>query len=131
MKGLFLDDERNPENVTWVGYYDDIEWTIVRNGKEWSGEMKNASYYDVFSLDHDLQDFTEIDEALNLSSLSSAFGTIVVNTNKFKTVEFTGADAAKTLLNLTKEKEIFVHTANPVGSENIRNILRNSIHKVY
>ena len=131
MKGLFLDDERNPEQVTWVGYYDNIEWTVVRNSKEWLNEMKDVSQYDVFSLDHDLQDFAEIGEVLNLSSMSSAFGSIVVNTNKFKTVEFTGVDAAKMLTKVTEEKEIFVHTTNPVGGENIRNILRNSVHKVY
>ena len=31
IKGLFLDDERVPQDVTWVNYPKNIEWTVVRS----------------------------------------------------------------------------------------------------
>ena len=30
MRGIFLDDERNPEDVTWIKYPENVEWFIVR-----------------------------------------------------------------------------------------------------
>ena len=36
LKGLFLDDERNPEDVTWIKYPDNIEWIVVRDSAELS-----------------------------------------------------------------------------------------------
>ena len=58
MKGLFLDDERNPQDVTWMPHsdYHDVEWTVVRNFQEFKQQILEE--WDVISFDHDLQDFS-------------------------------------------------------------------------
>lgn len=56
LKGLFLDDERMPRDVFWINYPDGIEWTIVRNLKEFEFHVINQNF-DLISFDHDLQDF--------------------------------------------------------------------------
>lgn len=53
MKGLFLDDERMPEDVTWVQYPKDVQWTIVRNYAEFVEEVSKQNF-DIISFDHDL-----------------------------------------------------------------------------
>ncbi len=55
-KGLFLDDERVPSDVTWVDYLDKIEWTVVRTYAEFLEHMK-MGVYSYYSFDHDIQDF--------------------------------------------------------------------------
>ena len=58
MKGLFLDDERNPKDVTWLSYPLDVDWTVVRT----YGEFEMAilmSDFDIISFDHDIQDFDD------------------------------------------------------------------------
>lgn len=57
MRILFLDDERNPEDVTWLKYPSDAEFTVVRNFEQFMKAVKVGPMYDAFSLDHDLQDF--------------------------------------------------------------------------
>ena len=56
MKGLFLDDERNPEDVTWIDYPENIEWTVVRSGDEFLYEFHRHNFQ-VFSFDHDIQGY--------------------------------------------------------------------------
>lgn len=53
MKGLFLDDERQPLNAYWVEYPNDVEWTIVRNYEEFVAAVSNSEF-DLISFDHDL-----------------------------------------------------------------------------
>jgi len=56
--GIFLDDERKPEDVTWVKYEEDIEWVIVRSYSEFVSELRklffNTENELVISFDHDL-----------------------------------------------------------------------------
>ena len=55
LKGLFLDDERSPEDVTWINYPKDIEWVVVRSYDEFFHEFYRETFQ-VFSFDHDIQD---------------------------------------------------------------------------
>lgn len=57
MRILFLDDERNPEDVTWINYPKDAEFTVVRNFEQFMKAVKTSEVFDAFSLDHDIQDF--------------------------------------------------------------------------
>lgn len=34
IKGLFLDDERVPQDVTWIKYPENVEWVVVRSYDE-------------------------------------------------------------------------------------------------
>ncbi len=54
--GLFLDDVRNPEDVTWVTYPSDVEWTVVRSFKEFLAAIIEQDY-DVFSFDFIIEEF--------------------------------------------------------------------------
>lgn len=53
---LFLDDERNPEDVTWVSYPKHSDFTVVRTYKR-ALEAFVYQRWDMVSLDHDLQDY--------------------------------------------------------------------------
>lgn len=105
MKGLFLDDERNPQDVTWLQYPEDVEWTVVRTFSEFVKAV-TAQGFELISLDHDLQDFS-------------------------KGTEMTGYDCLKYLC--TKSSyipdcflpQIVVHSMNPVGKANILSYWKN------
>ena len=102
MKGLFLDDERNPQDVTWMPHsdYHDVEWTVVRNFQEFKQQILEE--WDVISFDHDLQDFSN-------------------------GREYTGYDCLKILPdNYGKYDDcpmIEFHTMNPIGRERMRGYL--------
>ncbi len=53
--GLFLDDVRNPEDVTKITYPNGVEWTVVRSFKEFLAAIEQD--YAVFSFDYILEDF--------------------------------------------------------------------------
>ena len=111
MKNLiFLDDERDLKDVTWIKYPDfHTEFTvrtlaefkyIIPYIKDW-----NNTY---FSFDHDIQDFNDDGS------------------------ENTGYDCLKWLCDYIMDNDIpcknlniFVHTKNPVGGNNIRHYHKN------
>jgi len=103
VKGLFLDDERNPQDVTWVNYPENIEWTVVRSYNEFFYEF-NRNTFQVFSFDHDIQDFNH------------------------RGVELTGYSALKEMVDYLIDNEeschvpeqVFFHTQNPVGKANMK-----------
>lgn len=103
MKLIWLDDIRNPKKFCKTyNDYDEIIW--VKNFKEFIYEInnnyKNPDNISI-SFDHDLGE------------------------------DATGYDCAKYLVNfcldynLNLPKNFFVHSANPVGAENIRMLLNN------
>ena len=57
--GIFLDDERFPEDVTWVEYYEVEQWIVVRTYIDFCEVVDNLENFEkvLFSFDHDLQDF--------------------------------------------------------------------------
>ena len=108
---IFLDDERNFEDVTWINYPDYKETHIVRNTSTFFDCLQinfvtGATLKDLaFSFDHDLAEFV----------------------NGF---EKTGKTAANMLLNFMLEYnfdpadlDYHVHSKNPVGKENIEGLL--------
>lgn len=94
MKGLFLDDERNPEDVKWITYPENIEWTIIRTYDEFIKEVK-YNHFDILSFDHDIQDFS-------------------------KGSELTGYDCLKYYCNHVGHIcSITIHSMNPIGKANM------------
>lgn len=102
---LFLDDERNPEDVTWVVYPENAEFTIVRNREQFQYAALSNSRFDIFSLDHDLQDW-----------------------DKFSGKENTGYSLLCELMYLDSRKmpktTVIAHSKNPVGAKNIEEVWR-------
>ena len=116
-KLIFLDDERNIEDVTWLQYpfeIDKVDTTIVRTCQQFVEAVdKLESFENVFfSFDHDLADF--------FSCGSS--------------VEATGKDCAQYLIDCCLDcSEHFkadhikyvVHSQNPIGKQNIELLLNH------
>lgn len=108
MKGLFLDDERNPQDVTWVDYPQGIEWRVVRTFDAFVAALEeNGVAFELISFDHDLQDF-------------DASG-----------VERTGYTCMKWLSERSLDTEtpppalFHVHSMNGPGGGNIRSLYSN------
>lgn len=60
MFGIFLDDERDPEDVFWVDYPDGISWMVVRDPEEFDRALQQCLAFNtkfVVSFDHDIQAF--------------------------------------------------------------------------
>lgn len=110
LKGLFIDDERIPQDVTWIKYPENVEWTIVRSFQDFSLELAHGdTYYQVYSFDHDIQSY--IDGR-----------------------EYTGYDCLKCLLsietmigNKLDNTQFFFHSQNPVGKKNMESYYQNYV----
>ena len=108
MIGIFLDDERNPEDVTWINYNNDIEWIIVRNMVDFIFEINDLTEDYCISLDHDIQDYT------------------------YDNIENTGYDCIKYLVNYCMDNNQslpfgYFHTQNPIGKENMQKYYLNAL----
>lgn len=113
---LFLDDERFPQQVTWVNL-PAVEWQIVRNYNEFVETIKRQGAPYHVSFDNDLADehYSNVlpeDKDGNFKKINASFK------------EKTGYDCAKFLVNYCRENDIkfpyyTVHSMNPVGKENI------------
>lgn len=105
MKKLFLDDEREPKDA-YSKYlsgnnpvYLEDDWTVVRSLQEFMRHLKKQGMPDLISFDHDLG----------------------FSPN-------TGYDCAHALVDFCLSRNIdlplcMIHTGNPVGRENIYNLL--------
>jgi hypothetical protein len=108
---LFIDDERNPLDVKWGTWqeqilYRDGNWIVARDWPEVIELIYHIGMPNLISFDHDLGE----------------------NKN-------TGYDIAKYLVELATDAPdryafsddftFLVHSKNPVGAENIRNYLNN------
>lgn len=120
MKGLFLDDYRNPCDCLHIEFdYTVDTWIIVRNYNDFIQVLQEEKF-DIISFDHDLD-------------RSSTFECIRCNTNKDKfdysrVKEKTGLDCAKFAKEYYNSKEkkfplYLVHSLNEQGRENIINVL--------
>lgn len=106
MKKLYLDDIRIPKTDGW---------DIVRSHKEFVEWITINGIPDEISFDHDLAD-------IHYNPSTQVQG--------FKYHEETGYDSAKWLCQYCWDNGIplpkwNVHSANPVGRDNINNLLRN------
>lgn len=123
---LFLDDERTPNAcINYMQhradcriYVDESSWVIVRNYSQFCNHIIMNGIPDLISFDHDLAD------AVQLPETETEFDKIQR--------ERTGLDCAKFLCHYFENKiqnakfpECIVHSANPVGAENIRAYIEN------
>ena len=118
-KYLFLDDERMPLDVTWVliggvGSWG-ADWQIVRSCQEAKEWVLQNGFPDVVSFDHDL----------NITHYGNDFSD-----------DATGHDFAKWLIEYDMDTNTMpvdfyftVHSKNPIGAENIRNLLNSYIRQ--
>ena len=105
---LFIDDERNPVDVTWGSWQDqalyrDDEWLIARNWNEVLELVVSLGFPQMISFDHDLGENQK-----------------------------TGYEIAQRLCDMVldgvempKDFRFLVHSKNPVGTENIRKYMDN------
>jgi hypothetical protein len=112
---LYLDDVRTPKDADWkvVKSYDEFTAHIKMNGLE---------NYELMSLDHDLGD-TAMNEYYNNVSPN-----YTLDYNNIQ--EKTGLDCAKFLVAESMNTkiplpQIYVHSANPIGSANIMGYINN------
>jgi len=117
MKYLFLDDERMPKDVTWlliggVGHWS-TDWNIVRSYDEAIAWVTENGFPNVISFDHDL----------GLMHYANDYSD-----------EKTGYHFANWLVEYDMDTDTMpenfkftVHSKNPTGSENIRELLNNYI----
>ena len=113
---LYLDDVRTPKDDSWqvVTNYNQFVSHIRLNGLE---------NYEVISLDHDLGE-----EAMN-EFYNNALPNFKLNYDNILN-EKTGLDCAKWLVAESMIKkiplpQIYVHSANPIGSANIMGYINN------
>ena len=108
MRGIFLDDERSPEDVTWIKYPENVEWFIVRNSIQFFQMFRALGHGGIIvSFDHDLQISNQYGEVTGYSILQTMLSYIQV----------TGLDIPT----------CYFHTKNPIGKENMEAYYRNFI----
>ncbi len=112
---LYLDDTRTPT---------DEKWEVVRTYEEFVAHIKlnGLENYEVISLDHDLGD-TAMQEYYN-----NAKPHFILDYNNIK--EKTGMDCSRWLVAESMTSgiplpQIYVHSANPIGSANIIGYINN------
>lgn len=108
MIGLFLDDERVPQDVTWIGYPDDIEWYSFNRMSDFLFAVFNMEGEYILSFDHDLAEF-------DLSG----------NEN-------TGYVALKAVIDYCMNSGLpipvcYFHTQNPIGRGNMKYYYENAL----
>ncbi len=106
MYSIFLDDIRNPQDITWINLFT-TDYVIVRNYSDFVNTVSRFGVPFFVTFDHDLSDFTSSD------------------------YEMTGYDCAKWLVeycidNRKSIPKFAVHSMNSVGAENIRKCLLNA-----
>ncbi len=121
---LYLDDVRTPldPNNAWIEGIP--QWQVVRNYEQFVSHIQynGLENYDVISLDHDLGD----------SAMKEYFYNVSPNyTLDYNNItEKTGLDCAKFLVAESMSTgiplpQIYVHSANPIGSANIMGYVNN------
>lgn len=120
MKGLLIDDSRNPLEICWVDFdYTTDTWIIVRNYDDFVKALQEERF-DIISFDHDLDE-------------SSTFECVRCNTNKekfnySKVKKKTGLDCAKFAKEYFESQgkefpKYLVHSLNEQGRQNIIDFL--------
>ena len=121
---LFLDDIRVPTNVTWVDIPKDQHYSLVRNYQEFVDLITLRGLPKFVCYDHDLSDIHYGHGLINRNDLNGDDIPYDSYTEK------TGYDCAKWLVaeSMTTKiplPQIYVHSANPIGSANIMGYVNN------
>jgi hypothetical protein len=132
---LFLDDERDPNHVTWGNFrntfYNTIgQYCVVRNYEGFCRTITERGLPESVSFDHDLGKEHYKSILNNFKDLEENYEKTI---DSYK--EKTGYHCAKWLFEYCLEKRLnlprfHVHSMNPVGAERIRNLLE-SYDKTY
>lgn len=129
---LFLDDIRNPIDAfayTKDSIYLEREWVIVRNYEEFERYLQKRSFPEVISFDHDLAPSHYTPEHLwDDYEASKKWQDAQVH------IEKTGYDCARKLITYCDYNQIrlprcLVHSQNPVGRDNIQNLLSEFVKR--
>ena len=128
---LYLDDLREPSQSfkkTGDSRYNDLKWKIVRCYSEFVETIALNGIPNIVSFDHDLGE-----EHINYY-FDNGGRENPPDPLKGLFTEKTGYDCAKWLVEYCSENglpmpEYLIHSANPVGSQNIRFILENYTKK--
>jgi hypothetical protein len=121
---LWLDDIRDPNDVTWKEYFpivpDKVVW--VRSYDEFTEHITKNGLPDAICFDHDL--------GMEVALTARAKGMSKRASRKLKSQEKTGKDAANWLVNYCLDHDCDlplynIQSANPVGKENIDGLLKN------
>ena len=134
MKKLFLDDIRIPKDAIGLvssnlnQIYWDNDWSIVRNYFEFCNYIQKFGLPDFISFDHDLAD-DHYNDLFSDENWSKNDNDIVLKYDEYK--EKTGYESAKWLVDWCLENkkslpQCVVHSANPVGKQNIETYLNNA-----
>lgn len=111
---LFIDDERDPIDVTWGTWQDQVmyrdgEWIIAREWHEVMELVVSLGFPRMISFDHDLGD-----RSINGYEIAKKLTNMVMD----------GVE-------MPSDFEFRVHSKNPVGAENIRNFMENFLRHRY
>ena len=107
---LFLDDVRNPVDVTWVEL-PQVEWVIVRNYNEFKNIIELHGLPEFVAFDHDIEADIVDGDVRDLKNCKVIRGK-------------TGHDCAKYLVNVCLAAKLpfpkyVVHSVNPPGKDAI------------
>ena len=112
---LFIDDEREPKDVTWAPFeirlrYCKGEWVIARSYTDAIVEVLNRGFPKFISFDHDLGDsYSGYDIAKQLVDNDIISGDLVSRRGYTFCSDF----------------DFYVHSQNPIGKRNIESYLNN------
>jgi hypothetical protein len=134
---LFLDDERNLSDVTWVVLPSKINhnWTVVRNYDEFVKTVIAFGVPEFVTFDHDLAEehyatmIKEVEASRFTAFVDDEHGGLNLTFDYGS--EKTGYDCAKWLVDFCVDRnvkfpEYAVHSMNPVGAERIRSYIENA-----
>ena len=119
---LFLDDYRTPNDAYYYtnnNIYLKNDWVVVKNYNNFINYITEHSIPDIISFDHDL----------GLEHYGNHVEGDVIDYKQYN--EKTGYDCAKWLIdyiidnNLNPPKMIYIHSMNPVGGNNIKELFIN------
>jgi hypothetical protein len=112
---LYLDDIRTPV---------DEDWIVVRDYDEFVSQIKlhGLGNFEVISLDHDLGEGAMVEYYTNVKNNN------ILDYNNIE--ERTGMDCCRYLVAESMNikiplPQIYVHSANPIGSDNMMNYINN------
>lgn len=105
---LFIDDERNPKDVTWAPWqvcekYRNEEWEITRNHNDVIYLIEEKGMPSYISFDQDLGDFK--------------------NSDGYKIAKYIVELDIYTDYKLPQSFSFYVHSKNPIGKANIEGLL--------
>lgn len=130
---LFLDDERNPRDVTWVKLPNNVPWVIARSYQAFVNTINEFGIPKFVTFDHDLADFHY---AIMLEETKYEYDDGDMKKTFDYGPEKTGYDCAKWLvdhchLNNVNFPEYTVHSMNPIGAKRINDYIADAAKAEY